>query len=101
MIEGSVIELKMLKPILKGMKMDENVYTCRVETYEAQEEKLYIETDAETINKFQLDAKYRCTILSEDETITCDGSIKERIQDEEGNILLFWIERGFYKILSE
>lgn len=101
MVEGSKVKLKMKKVILNGMKLDRHEYTCKVDSYEAQEEKLYFIATDDVIHKIRLDAKYQCHIYTNDGILACDGRIKERFQSEEGNVILFYIENGFYELLSE
>ncbi|MFI3171595.1 MAG: hypothetical protein R3Y58_04400 [Eubacteriales bacterium] len=101
MFEESIVELKMKKMLLKGMTLDKNVYICKVESYESQEKKMTIITEQETLCKLQLDAIYQCDIYGEDKNLSCEGFIKERYQSEEGNLLTFYIENGFYEILND
>ncbi len=100
MIEGSLVEFKMLKVLKKGMMLDKNVYTGRVDSYDSQDEKFLIQVAEECLTKFQLDAKYEAKIYTEKKTIACEGMIKERYQSEDGNQIQFFIENGFYKVLS-
>ena len=97
MIEGCIIKLKMKKVLLKGMCLDKNLYTCKVDLYERQSEKLTIITGDETLCKLQLDAIYTCDIYTDEGVISCDGYIKERYQCERGNLFTVFIENGFYK----
>lgn len=101
MIEGSKMELKMIKVLKKGMILDQQVYTCRVDSYDSQGEKFLVQVSEDYLTKFQLDAKYEAKIYTEKKTISCEGVIKERYQSEDGNIVLFLIENGFYKVLSD
>ena len=40
--------------------------------------------------------KIQCYISTRTELLSCSGVVKERYQSENGNILVFRIENGFY-----
>ncbi len=97
MIEGSVVKLHMKKMLLKGIFLEKDTYTCRVELYDMQEEKMLLSIAEEYLTKLSLDAEYECIIYTDEKILRCEGVIKERYQNEDGNIALFLIEKGFYE----
>ncbi len=101
MLEGSKTVLKMSQVLLKGMKLDSDEYICEVISDSFQENYMRLKVDDESVAKISLDAKYICVIKAEDGTISCEGIIRERYQGEEGNVIVFHITNGFYKILSD
>lgn len=101
MLEGSKTILKMSQVLLKGMKLDSNEYICEVISDSFQEDYMRLKVDDTAVTRISLDAKYTCVIKAKDGNISCDGIIRERYQGEEGNIIVFHITNGFYKILSD
>ncbi len=101
MLEGSKTVLKMSQVLLKGMKLDTHEYICEVISDSFQEDYMRLKVDDATITKISLDAKYTCVIKAEDGNISCEGIIRERYQGEEGNVIVYQITNGFYKILSD
>ena len=43
----------------------------------------------------------RCYIATKSELLYCTGVIKERFQSEDGNMLVFRIENGFYNAVED
>ncbi len=99
MIEGSSGKLRMIKILKKGMVFDKAEYICRVELYDSQEEKMLITTDKHNLGKVSLDARYECEIDTEDQVLLCEGVIKERYEDQQGSMLEFHVQNGFYEKL--
>ena len=52
------------------------------------------------LTAISLDAKYQCYISTKKELLYCTGAVKERFQCENGNMLVFKIENGFYNVDS-
>lgn len=96
MVEGSIVKIHMKKILLKGMILDKNVYTCKVDSYDAQEEKFVISVSDVHITKLLLDAIYQCDINVEGKIISCEGRIKERYQSEDGSMAVLYLSSGFY-----
>lgn len=97
MIEGRVVKLQMKKMLLKGIYLEKDTYTCRVVSYDIQEEKILMSIEDGYLAKLSLDAEYECVIYLEDKILRCEGVIKERYQNEDGNMALFLVEKGFYE----
>lgn len=96
MFEGNKVELKMEKTIIISSLLDEETHFCKVLRYDPEEDYIRLLLDKEELQELQLDAKYRCDILTKNDVVSCTGVIKERFHDETGNVLLFKIENGFY-----
>ena len=98
MITGSQVKLSMCKILKKGMSMDKKEYTCTVDLYDIEAEKMHLQISEDDLNYIYLDAKYTCKIYTEDQVLSCEGIIKERYQGVEGSMVIFYIENGFYDI---
>ncbi|MDD3360572.1 MAG: hypothetical protein PHW34_02755 [Hespellia sp.] len=96
MFEGSKVELKMEKAVIISALPDEGIHICKVLRYDPEEDYIRLSLEKEELQTIQLDAKYRCDILTKTEIVTCTGVVKERFHDETGNVLIFKIENGFY-----
>ena len=89
MYEGNPVDLKMEKVISADGIFDETLHACRVLKYDLEEKDL---------TAISLDAKYRCYISTRTELLYCGGTVKERYQSADKNILRFRIEDGFYNV---
>ncbi|MDD2979119.1 MAG: hypothetical protein PHN80_04030 [Hespellia sp.] len=98
MYEGSTVELRMEKVITLDGLLDENLYECKVHKYDVEEDYMYLEFEGNQLTSLSLDAVYNCVIHTKKEAFTCSGIIKQRFQSEEGDIAVFKIENGFYKV---
>ena len=96
MFEGNKVELKMEKAIIMNSVLDEETHVCKVLRYNPEEDYIRLLLDKEELQVMQLDAKYKCDIITKAEVLTCTGVIKERFRDENGNVMIFKIENGFY-----
>lgn len=97
MIEDSVVKLNMKKALLKGMLLDKATYTCMVTLYDIQEERLLMKIEEYELMKISLDAIYECEIYQKEGSLLCEGIVKERYQNEDGNMISFMIQKGFYE----
>lgn len=97
MYEGNKVELHMEKTVILNVLPDELSHNCKVLRYDPEEDyiRLLLEKD-ENLQAISLDAKYRCDVTTKTEILSCNGVIKERYHDADGNILIFKIENGFY-----
>ncbi|MEF9916988.1 MAG: hypothetical protein RR275_02935 [Lachnospiraceae bacterium] len=93
---GCRVELHMTKVIRVGEEFDVTRYECEVLEYNQEEEQFGLLLKNGALTSLSLDAKYECQIDTDEEKLSCFGRIKERYQNENGNVLLFQIENGFY-----
>lgn len=98
---GDIIMLKMEKVLKKGMELDTQEYFCEVLSYDEEGQTILFGTLPQVIKDVSLDAVYRCMVSTEQFDISCTGLIKERYESEEGSIIKFYIENGFYKQIKE
>lgn len=95
---GRSAELQMEKMLLMGETVDRKIFACKVLMYDSKKERIYLLLESGMLTEISLDAVYRCQITSGTEDILCNGRIKERYRNEEGEVLELQIENGFYKI---
>ena len=98
MYEGNPADLRMVKLISADAVLDEAIHTCQVFKYDMEEDFIYLELKENDLTTISLDAKYRCYIATRNELLCCTGVVKERFHSEDGNMLVFRIENGFYTI---
>ncbi len=98
MYEGCPAELQMRKTISADAVFDDGLYRCAVYKYDMEEDYIFLRLKEDGIETISLDAKYQCCISTKTEQILCTGVVKERFQSEDGNILVFRIENGFYSV---
>ena len=98
MRRGDRVELKMKKMLQADGKLDDREYICKVLKYDKSRENFHFDLQSGMLTELSLDAIYECKITSVDTQIKCSGRIKERYRGEEGCVLKFQIENGFYKI---
>lgn len=98
MYEGNPVDLKMEKVISADGIFDETLHACRVLKYDLEEDDIYLELKEKDLTAISLDAKYRCYISTRTELLYCGGTVKERYQSADKNILRFRIEDGFYNV---
>lgn len=98
MRQGDIAELKMQKVLCERHRMDENVYTCDVLRYDAQEECIVLLLKEDKLTAISLDAVYRCEVKRDGTCMWCTGRICKRYCDAQGKILKLRVENGFYKI---
>lgn len=97
MYEGCIVELQMGKMLLAEGILKDTLYHCDVVEYNEEEECIYLILEEYSLMELSLDAKYQCHILSEGSVISCSGMIKDRYQSSGKNIVVFQVEKGFYK----
>lgn len=98
MYEGNPADLRMVKLISADAVLDEAIHKCQVFKYDMEEDFIYLELKENDLTTISLDAKYRCYIATRNELLCCTGVVKERFHSEDGNMLVFRIENGFYTI---
>ena len=98
MKKGDYAELKMKKALCQAIEFDNRVHECALQKYDEQKECLYLVLENSELPEISLDAVYECKIYAEGSISSCTGRVKERYCGEEGKILQFEIENGFYKI---
>ncbi len=97
MYEGKKAEMEMKRMILAGGRLESKVFRCEILTYHTEEERVYLLLEEGSLVDALLDAVYELRIETGRAQIVCEGSIKERYYNEQGKILEFQIENGFYK----
>ena len=99
MKKGDLAKLTLRKTLCKEEIKEKGTHVCSVLQYDGKQECIFLQLQKSLpLERVSLDAIYLCEIESEDGTEACTGRVKERYQDERGNILRFQIENGFYKI---
>ncbi len=98
MKSGDRVILKMQKALRTDMVMDEKPYLCKVLRYDENLECIYLVLENDFLPIISLDVLYECSVLGKENEILCTGRVKERFQNEYGNIIKFEIKNGFYKI---
>lgn len=98
MYEGNPVDLQMRKTISADEIFDDTIHRCRVFRYDMEEEYIYLKLREEDLSVISLDAKYQCYIAAKNELLYCTGVVKERYQSENGNMIVFRIENGFYNV---
>ena len=101
MYEGSTADLKMVRAISADVIFDNTAHCCRVCRYDVEEDFIYLKLKEGDLTVISLDAKYGCYISTKKEMLYCTGVVKERFQSEEGNMLVFRIEDGFYHVTEQ
>ena len=89
--------LAMKRVILGEGYYDEGKYECTVIRDIPEKESIYLLTGETDLPVFSLDALYECSIYTGEESISCQGYIRERYMSKIGRVVLFQIENGFYK----
>lgn len=97
MYEGCSAELQMKQMILEEGRMEERVHYCKVLSSDEDKETLKLLLRGEEVDVISLDAVYNCKLTDGESVEECDGMVLERYLGEQGNILIFQIENGFYK----
>jgi len=98
MKQGNHAELVMNKVLRAGQELNESKYFCKVLRYDVKQECIYLVLEEDSLEKISLDIIYECTVYTAEHKIVSTGRIKERYNDENGHVLKFEIENGFYKI---
>ena len=96
MYEGSPVSLQMVKIISADAIFDNTIRHCKVHRYDVEDDCIYLKLKENDLTVISLDARYGCHISTKKEVLYCTGVVKERFQSEEGNMLVFRIEDGFY-----
>lgn len=89
--------LWMEKSILAGMEREKKEYACRLLRYEEKQEVFYLELLEGSLTEISLDARYGCQIQEGEQILCAKGIVKERYRSEEGAVVKFYIQNGFYK----
>ena len=100
MYEGNPVDLQMEKVISADVIFDDATLHCKVFKYDLEEDYIYLQLKEDDLTAISLDAKYQCYISTKKELLYCTGAVKERFQCENGNMLVFKIENGFYIVDS-
>lgn len=98
MYEGNPVDLQMEKVISADVIFDDAAHHCQVFKYDLEEDYIYLQLKEDDLTAISLDAKYQCYISTKKELLYCTGSVKERFQSENGNMIVFKIENGFYNV---
>ena len=96
MYEGCKVDLQMERIISADGIFDETTRYFKVKRYETDDDFMTLLAKDSDLTVLSLDAKYHCVIHNGAEKLHCSGMIRERYQNEDGNIVLFRIENGFY-----
>lgn len=97
-MQNTRAKIRMKKTILEGAEYDAVVYPCKVLKYDRDNDRIYLVLEEGGIENISLDGIYKCTLYAEKEGMECEGKVLERYCNQEGNILCFQVEKGFYKI---
>ena len=100
MYEGNPVDLQMEKVISADVIFDDATHHCKVFQDDLEEDYIYLQLTEDDLTAISLDAKYQCYISTKKELLYCTGAVKERFQCENGNMLVFKIENGFYIVDS-
>ena len=98
MYTGKSASLKMSKPLIENLELDNNIFQCEIMQYDESGEKLLLRLKNNQIERLSLSAIYDCQISLIDKELLCKGIIKERYSDASGSIVSFAIETGIYEI---
>lgn len=98
MMKGNPAELIMKKTLCASAELDKKTYFCNVLRYDAREECIYLVLENTLLPDISLDAIYECIVYTSENKVICTGRVRERYNNEFGQILKFEIEKGFYKI---
>ncbi len=98
MTSGSNATLIMTKTLNRNVQSDEKTYFCKVLSYDVKQECIYLVLESDSLSAISLDAIYKCKIYETENKVSCTGRIRERFQNQYGNIVKLKIENGFYKI---
>lgn len=98
MRKGDQAKLTIKKYLRKGYEKEYGTCAVTVWKYDSKEECIYFILENEELLNVSLDIIYGCEIFTADEIVSCTGRIKERYYNENGKMLKFEIENGFYKI---
>lgn len=96
MYEGNAATLKIEKTIALNGTFEDIPRQCKVLRYDPEEDGIELTLESGALLDIQRDAKYRCSIKTKKEVLSCTGIVKDRFQSEEGDVLFFKIENGFY-----
>ena len=97
MFEGNSVDLRMAKTISADVVLDDTTHKCKV-TGMTWRRLHILELTEEDLTVISLDAKYQCYISTKKELLYCTGVVKERFRSEDGNMITFRIENGFYSV---
>ena len=97
MCEGCSAELQMKQMILEDGVKEDRIHYCKVLFGNEDQETLKMLLRGEEVDVISLDAVYNCKLTDGENVEECDGMVLERYLGDEGNILIFQIENGFYK----
>lgn len=95
---GDNAELVMEKLLLSGGSLEQEVLKCKIIGNDEAEERFFMVLEDGELPRVSLDAIYKCTIETKEERIYCDGMVKERYKSEDGDMVVFQIENGFYQL---
>lgn len=98
MYEGNPVDLQMEKVISADGVFDDATHHFQVYQYDVEEDYIYLQMKEGSLTEISLDAKYQCYISTKKELLFCTGVVKERFQSENGDIIVFRIENGFYSV---
>lgn len=96
---GDIVKLSMNKILKKDMEFDNEEYFAEVLSYDEEEQLLLLGCAKEVLMKISLEARYSCSTQFDDHCISCLGIVRERYDNEEGSVIRFYIENGFYKVM--
>ena len=98
MFENYPVDVYMKDMILEGGFFDETIYSAVVTEYDVDNEKmrLWVKDD---LSLYSLDATYVCNISTpKGDIVSCEGVVKERYWEGNKKIIIFKIQKGFYKL---
>lgn len=95
--QGTTVKLKMIRAVLDKEEYVDTTYICKVIAYKKEEGCIYLLTGKTEVTEFSLDGIYECILPDGEEEVRCTGMIRERYWNKLGKVLVFRIEKGFYK----
>lgn len=97
MYEGNTASLQMERMLMIDGNFDEGTYRCYVRRFDPEEDYIHLELVEKKLENISLDAKYRCTVATRNETIHCTGIVKERYRQDDKNMIRFKVDNGFFE----
>lgn len=98
MFEGGAAVLQMKKVFLKTGKYDRKKYMTHIKGYDKKEEEMTFIVGKGEAAAFSLDAVYECIFEAAEGRFGCEGVVKKRFADRNGEQIVFRVENGFYTV---
>ncbi|MDR1801346.1 MAG: hypothetical protein LBQ95_05875 [Lachnospiraceae bacterium] len=96
MFEESAVELKKISTVLDGEELHNDILACKVHEYAGEDEYIFLLIRNEDLRTLSLNGIYEGKIFGKDNIYRFEGMIRERYLSEDGQVLAFEIQKGFY-----